>query len=563
MKNTFVPFLFILFILPSILCWIEPRGNPKNKIIKTDEWVVQIHDGVDSDRLAQEHGYKNMGRVGTLKDFFLFKKLKTKDNLPSLKASDSIKFQERQVLRKRFKREKIVIRDPLFKDQWHLVNTGVSLNIIPAWSQDVFGRNVTIAIVDDGVEADNHDISVNYNAEASYDFNDDDDDPTPTAFDSHGTSAAGCAAAPMNSYCGVGVAPKAKVSGLRLIGGPTTDAMEAEALSYKTQLNHIFSCSWGPRDDGQRFEGPGGALTAAMEQSIREGRGGLGTIYVWASGNGRRQGDNCNYDGYANNKYTIPIGSVSDDGKYSFYSEPCAAIFGVTPSSGSSKSITTSDLNGSRGESRTDCTSKFGGTSASSPMGAGMIALMLEVNPTLTWRDVQHIIANSSKVVDKNNLDWFTNGGGYRHNHNYGFGLLSPIDAITVARQWKNVPAYKSYKTTKTINKTIPQGNILIIPFENVHTSFSFVEHIEIKLNIEHPESGELSISLSSGFGTMSMLALPHTNTNPFPPNGWTFGSVRHWGENPNQRWDIIVSDTKYNQNVGELTSCEITFYGH
>ena len=37
------------------------------------------------------------------------------------------------------------------------------------------------------------------------------------------------------------------------------------------------------------------------------------------------------------------------------------------------------------------CTSSFSGTSASAPMAAGVIALLLEARPDLTWRDVQVI----------------------------------------------------------------------------------------------------------------------------------------------------------------------------
>ena len=99
----------------------------------------------------------------------------------------------------------------------------------------------------------------------------------------------------------------------------SSDAQEAEALSYQTQINDIFTNSWGPYDDGHRYEGPGPVLKAAIKQSIYQGRGGKGTIYVWASGNGRMYNDNCNYDGYASNKYTIAIGALSDFGNYPFY----------------------------------------------------------------------------------------------------------------------------------------------------------------------------------------------------------------------------------------------------
>ena len=61
-----------------------------------------------------------------------------------------------------------------------------------------------MAIVDDGLEPTNNDLQSNYFAAGSYDFNYNDNDPNPVSIDSHGTSAAGCVGAPMNSVCGVG-----------------------------------------------------------------------------------------------------------------------------------------------------------------------------------------------------------------------------------------------------------------------------------------------------------------------------------------------------------------------
>jgi len=65
-----------------------------------------------------------------------------------------------------------------------------------------------------------------------------------------------------------------------------------------------------------------------------------------------------NYDGYANSRYTIAIGSIDKDGEQAYYSESGCGLFGVTPSSGKNQFISTTD-------SGTGCTEAFGGTSAS------------------------------------------------------------------------------------------------------------------------------------------------------------------------------------------------------
>ena len=44
-----------------------------------------------------------------------------------------------------------------------------------------------------------------------------------------------------------------------------------------------------------------------VEEGVRKGRKGKGSIYVWASGNGGKFEDNCNCDGYATSIYTLSV----------------------------------------------------------------------------------------------------------------------------------------------------------------------------------------------------------------------------------------------------------------
>ncbi len=108
-----------------------------------------------------------------------------------------------------------------------------------------------------GAQTTHEDIRANYNPRGSTDINFHKSDPTPYSYDSHGTSAAGCASAAANNVCGVGTAPNSQVSGIRLIAENTDDADEAEGLHFGVlnNENHIMSASWGPFDDAQRLEG--------------------------------------------------------------------------------------------------------------------------------------------------------------------------------------------------------------------------------------------------------------------------------------------------------------------
>jgi kexin len=235
------------------------------------------------------------------------------------------------------------IKDPIFTDQWHLFNTvqpGHDVNVTSLWQEGITGTNVTVAIIDDGLDMYSDDLKDNYFAEGSWDFNAHIAEPKPTlSDDKHGTRCAGEVAAVRNNVCGLGVAYDAKIAGIRILSGELTNADEAEALIYKSQLNDIYSCSWGPPDDGRHMEAPDVLIRQAMLKGVQEGRGGRGSVYVFASGNGAAHGDNCNFDGYTNSIYSITVGAVDRAGQHPYYSEHCSANLVVTYSSGSGDSI--------------------------------------------------------------------------------------------------------------------------------------------------------------------------------------------------------------------------------
>ncbi len=56
-----------------------------------------------------------------------------------------------------------------------------------------------------------------------------------------------------------------------------------------------------------------------LEYCIRNGRNGKGNIFMWAGGNGGMNGDNANYDGYANSRFTVPIAAIDELGLPAFY----------------------------------------------------------------------------------------------------------------------------------------------------------------------------------------------------------------------------------------------------
>jgi subtilisin family serine protease len=93
------------------------------------------------------------------------------------------------------------------------------------------------------------------------------------------------------------------------------------------------------------------------------------------------------------------------------------------------------------------CTTTFFGTSGAAPVAAGGLALVLEANPELTYRDVMHIIAETSRIPNLAETDdWIINGAGFHVSDKFGFGVLDIGQMTAMAQNWTNVnPRYECY----------------------------------------------------------------------------------------------------------------------
>lgn len=472
-----------------------------------------------------------------------------------------ISWAEQQVEKSFDKRSAAVsFSDPLYGAQYHLhryTPTLSTLNVSGAWDLGYTGAGVVIAIVDDGLQHIHPDIQANYHAESSYNFDYDRSDPSPSnsQSDYHGTSSAGVAAARDDgSLCGVGVAYRAGLSGVVILQkDQLLDSKEARALQYALSVNHIYSNSWGPTDGGRAFAGPGALTNQAIDLGIRTGRNGLGAIYVWAGGNGG-QADNCNYDGYASKRQVVTVGAVDSSGIKSSFSEECAALLVVAPSASNDRSfIRTTDLLGRSGRNQNgDCHISFSGTSAACPAIAGVVALMLEANPALTWLDVQRILIESAIRTDSASSTWSQNGSGRWVSHNYGFGLADTYSAVQLAKSMKdkNEPSMTeeivlNYQNSDLVSFAADPSNPnrFAATFDIPVTESAVLHHVEVVVdNIQTRDAGRLSIQLKSPSGFVSVFTKPHRQ-NEANLRKWTFTSRLLWGENSAGTWTFSVAD--------------------
>ncbi|KAM9812997.1 proprotein convertase subtilisin/kexin type 7 [Syngnathus typhle] len=602
-------FIFLLFLslfafllltnLPSVApSFPFPHSTSSPSCGPGQSWAVCLHADpylaeseeldVIANQVAQQAGLHNQGQIGQLKGHYMLCSSQldanTWRNNPQasnvLANHPNVLWYSQERILSRSKRS-MAFNDPHYPKQWHLrnhVNKDMDINVTGIWERNITGQGVTVVVVDDGLQHTHQDIRANYSPEGSYDLNSNDPDPMPHSDvhndNHHGTRCAGeIAAVPNNSFCAVGVAYGSKVAGIRVLDGPLTDSLEAIAFNKHYQINDIYSCSWGPDDDGHTVDGPHPLGKAALQHGVIAGRRGFGSVFVVASGNGGQYNDNCNYDGYANSIYTITIGAVDENGRMPFYAEECASMLAVTFSSGGDKlrSIVTSDWFMHQG---TGCTERHTGTSAAAPLAAGMVALMLQVRPCLTWRDVQHIIAFTATKCD-NSSDWRENGAGFHHSHQHGFGLLNAWKLVNAAKVWESVPFLVSYQSSVIAEKV----SIPSYPEEMLRTwtvtaadlalsGLQTLEHVAVTVTITHPCRGNLEIVLFCPSGISSVIAARRAvDRDSAGYQDWTFSTVRCWGERADGQYRLKISDHKEPlsqicANVGKLEQWKLTLYG-
>ena len=555
----------------------DASKNASSRRILTGEIIVRFQadmDDGDIKLLEKQHAMTRVKQASFAGNTFVYKfadplvSLETANKLVESGLVDYALPNWGKTLSKR-----AIPDDVLFENQWHLNNTGQSggtagedVNIAAVWSTYTGSTNEIIGIVDDGLDINHEDLHENVLAGMSWDYVEGDDDPSQTGYyDGHGTNVAGVAAG--RGFNGIGIsgsAPHAGLVGHRLLGSMfTLDLDEAEALTRNNDIIDIYSNSWGPVDwsywnQVTYLDGPGPQTEDALASGAANGRGGLGSIFVWAGGNGYDQ-DNSNYDGYANSRYTIAVAASTNTGMRASYSEKGANILINSPSGGGTLYITTTDCDDPSGY-----TSWFNGTSAATPLVSGIIALMLQANPDLTWRDVQHILIETAAKNDPGDADWAVNGAGYPINHKYGFGRIDARAAVSAAETWVTATPELSTQGSASPNLAIPDNDTTGITSSITISREFAVEFVEIYFTAaDHTYWGDLEIILTSPDGTQSVLAEAHSiSQNGTTYNNWRFGSVRHYGETSSGTWTLQVKDLQP-VDTGTLQSWTIKLFGN
>jgi proprotein convertase subtilisin/kexin type 5 len=291
------------------------------------------------------------------------------------------------------------------------------------------------------------------------------------------------------------------------------DVNEARALSFNPNHIDIYSCSWGPIDDGKTLEGPGPLAKQALLNGTTSGRHGLGSIYVFATGNGGGNFDSCSCDGYASSIYTMSITAATQSGLKPFYTEECSSTLAATPSSGNN------ELDGMIATTTVDArlrpehlyTTQFSGTSASAALASGVSALALEANRNLTWRDLQYLVVVSSNPKPLlQEQGWSMNGVGRQFSHKFGYGLMDADAMVQMAQSWKTLPPQHICQTPIMLTNTrvpddLGQGVNVSIRTDacfRTNNAVHYLEHVQCKITLKFYPRGNVLLALTSPVGT-------------------------------------------------------------
>ena len=518
---------------------------------------------------------------------------------------------------------------------------GMDINVDPVYGLGFVGSGVIAAVVDTGMEIAHEDLIANVVPSGSWNFNTSTTNPTNTTDTTgdHGTSVSGLIAAAKNTLGGIGVAPSARLKGFNFLSSSQMMAFFLASIGGSTANPnssdvHVFNQSFGYSNTADFLIDP--TVEAQYASGATTLRAGKGALYVKSAGNGFSSFDspaascgaantaglscqNANFGPDNTIPYQIVVGATNANGIKSSYSSAGSAIWVGAPGGeyGYNSSVApgliavayqpamiTTDQSGCTvGYSRTGAntsvfnnvgapntachyTNTFNGTSSAAPVTTGVIALMLEANPALTWRDVKHILAKTARKIDATRAAvslalsnggyiaepaWMVNAVGNNFHNWYGFGMVDASAAVNMARTYV-LGSLGTFTNTGFIasptlavaipdNSTTGASHTLAVPAGTANV----IEAVQIRVSATHTYTGDLAIELTSPMGMRSVLK---NGRDGFGADvnlaNMVLQSNAFYGESAVGSWTIkLVDVAATGTGTGTLTGWAIRIYGH
>ncbi len=452
------------------------------------------------------------------------------------------------------------VQDPLYKYQWHLKNTGqfggtsgVDINVEPVWEQGYTGKGIKIAVLDDALrlsEGEVHeDLRGNLIASKSHNFY--------GLNGNHGLRVSGVIAARDNHLGGRGVAFRSKLYTYGILHQNKKDSDTIDALTRNISEIAVSNNSWG------EVFGVKDGYVQAWQKGLRDGFGGKGTVYVFGAGNTRGVNTSARSTG---NFYGLVVVNALDKrgGHANFSGFPFYSIGSNLWISAPGDQITTTSSENTLNPNE-KYTGTFAATSSATPIVSGVIALMREANPNLTWRDVKLILAESAVQNDPSHSGWKQGlpkkskpSENFYFNHHYGFGMVNAFNAVNLAKTWVNLPPMKTEERSASVSLNI-DGTAKSDTISISTSDVQFIESVTVELdfdkktNVEETRKFDLQLSHD---GIVSHLYMEgkwlHFNSrmdgfaNSHHKNQiqLTMLTNAHLGQSAAGTWTITVKDT-------------------
>lgn len=497
--------------------------------------------------------------------------------------------------------QQVVPNDPFFPQQWSHKNVG---NNIPggvtgtpgcdmrtdsAWLITMGSEDVIVSIVDTGIDTlheDLHERIINGLSIDTY-------NNLPYAWDdqNHGTACAGIVAATGNNNLGViGVAPESRLFGVKIFNsaGSTNNTAIINGLIAAWQRGSwVSSNSWG-----------GGTPIAAADNAILDGvnlgRDGKGVVWSFATANSNAS----SLAWPSSNPNVLSVGGLSPcnqrksttscDGETWWGANYGTGLEIVAPAT----KIYTTDRSGAPGYTTGNYMPTFNGTSSATPNASGVAALILALNPNLTWQQVREYICLTADKVGSYtyNQPGQLNLGGW--NNEMGYGRINAYKALIYTLQFLGptishtpLPNTEQITGSYAVNCEIsPNGGSTLILTETKlfwsRNNMSMTDSLVLTNTGGNNFTGNIT---STGAGTYryyikSMDDENRVSTQPFGAPGSLFSfiaetdftppSITHTpvGNQPLIRWPVSISANvtdnigvanvicEYNINSGQIT---------
>ena len=421
-----------------------------------------------------------------------------------------------------------------------------------AWNVQQGDPNITIAILDEGVDVYHEDLIDT--VVGSYDGVDDDTFQEPKAWDGHGTACAGLAAATHNNDLGIkGIGGGCSIQAVRIAYSPSKGAdwvsrnsWIARAIDWSWQNGaSVLSNSWGGG-------APSSAITNAFERARTLGRGGKGCVLVVAAGNASGPVD---FPGKLGTVLTVSASNEFDEFKTKTSGDGetwWGSNFGspVDLAAPGVHNLTT-DISGDGGYTPNNYTD-FNGTSSATPIVAGAAALLLSAEPDLTELEVRNRLKHTA---DKVGAQPYQDG----RNDQFGSGRLNVFAALQTSQ-----PTLSNYVTIHKVLQDVPVKDQTTSRVIVAVGDAGQVSDVKVHIEIEHTYVGDLQVKLIPPAGSGGQPVLLHDRAGRGQDNliktydrNNTTGLASYVGKNLQGNWAMEVTDNA-NQDEGKIVSLSL-----